>query len=65
MENLLLDASGDGFVKVDDSIDFNPPPISSHEAATGFEGEFTETVIIEGTESVMSSSNRVPTVQDK
>ena len=23
-----------------------PPPISSHEAATGFEGEFTETVII-------------------
>ena len=61
----LLDASGDGIVHVDDSLDFNPPPISSHEAATGFEGEFTETVIIEDTESNVALSNRVPAVQEK
>jgi len=49
-----LDDSGDEIVKVDDSLDFNPPPISSHEAATGFEAEFTETVIIEDDGSSMA-----------
>ena len=50
---------------MDDSIDFNPPPISSHEAATGFEGEFTETVIIEGNEEPLQTINKVPEKQEK
>ena len=55
MEDLLNDLSdGDG----DESIDFSPPPISSHQAATGFEAEFTETVIIDDDGSNMAQSNR-------
>ena len=51
MEDLLNDLSdGDG----DESIDFSPPPISSHQAATGFESEFTETVIIDDDGSNMA-----------
>lgn len=45
----LLDNSDDGVIVtgVEQSFDFNPPEaVSSHAAATGFEDEFTDTVVI-------------------
>ena len=43
------DSSDGGIVNgAEESFDFNPPEaISSHAAATGFDGEFTDTVVLE------------------
>ena len=47
---LLDDDSLDGGIVngAEESFDFNPPAaVNSHAAATGFEGEFTDTVVHE------------------
>jgi len=47
----LIEASFEGagdIIEGDDSFDFNPPEsVSAHAAATGFDSDFTETVVIE------------------
>ena len=47
LEDLLADSDDEEINNVEDSLEFQPPPISSHEAATGFEANFTETIILE------------------
>ena len=43
------DSSDGGIVNgAEESFDFNPPEaVSAHAAATGFDGEFTDTVVLE------------------
>ena len=59
-----MDDSDDGIIRAEeDAIEFNPPEISSQKAATGFEGEFTETVIIK--ESSEKGNNMLDQLEDK
>ena len=50
LEMLLDDDSLDGGIVngAEESFDFNPPEaVSAHAAATGFDGEFTDTVVLD------------------
>ena len=50
LEDLLDDSAfGGGIVEgAEESFDFDPPQaMTSHQAATGFDAEFTETVVID------------------
>ena len=50
LEDMLDDSAfGEGIVEgAEESFDFDPPQaMTSHQAATGFDAEFTETVVID------------------
>ena len=49
LEDLLDDSMDGNFIEgVEQSFDFNPPEVmSAHAAATGFDMDFTETVVME------------------
>ena len=52
LEDLLQDSDGEGVVMqgAEDSFEFNPSgAMTSQAAATGFDGEFTETIVIDST----------------
>ena len=70
LEDLLQDDSDGEGVVMEESFEFDPgQAMSSHGAATGFDVEFTETVVIEEAKEeetkVASSAPRVNTLQQQ